>query len=74
MLKTSYRYIFSGLIMFIGCMLVRLFLRGFICVVIQIIIGIILYFAVLIFLKDDYVYSFIKRMRVVLMNKLNSNK
>lgn len=73
MFKISLKYIFSGLIMFAGCMVIRLFLNGFICVITQIAIGVVLYFAILIWLKDDYIYSFIKKVREFILSKIYNN-
>lgn len=73
MFSLSYKYMFSGLIMFIGCMFVRLFCTGFICVISQIFVGIILYFAILIWLKDDYIYALIKKIREMIINRLSTN-
>lgn len=71
--KLSYKYIFSGLIMFIACMFIRLFFEGFICVILQIIVGVVVYFSVLIILKDEYIYSFIRKLRKIIVNKISSN-
>ena len=70
MLKLSYRYIFAGLIMFAGCMLVRLVFTGFICMVIQIIIGIVIYFGILIYFKDKFIYMLISKIRERVLSKL----
>lgn len=72
MFKLSYKYIFAGAIMFVSCMAVRIFLAGFVCVTIQIIVGVIVYFAILIFLKDEYIYMFIGKIREIIMRKISA--
>lgn len=62
MFKLSYKYLFSGIIMFVCCITVQAFLSGFICMLVQIIIGIIIYFVILIILKDEFIYIFINRL------------
>lgn len=61
MLKLSFRYLFAGIIMFVGCMFMGLFFRGFTCMVIQIITGVIIYFGILILFKDEFIFLLIKK-------------
>ena len=63
MLRLSYKYIFAGLIMLTGCMAVRLVLSGFICMIVQIIVGIVIYFGILIYFKDKFIYMLINKVR-----------
>ena len=63
MLRLSYKYIFAGLIMLAGCMAVRLVLSGFICMIVQIIVGIVIYFGILIYFKDKFIYMLINKVR-----------
>ena len=58
-----YKYLFAGIIMFACCMLVRLVLTGFICFAIQIIIGICVYFGILILFRDEFVLLIINEIR-----------
>lgn len=73
MFRLSYKYIFSGLIMFFSCMIVRLFLSGLICILVQIIVGVIVYFIILIWLKDEYIYTFAKKVKEVIISKISLN-
>lgn len=63
MFKLCYKYLFAGIIMFACCMLVRLVLTGFICFAIQIIIGICVYFGILILFRDEFVLLIINEIR-----------
>ena len=71
MIKLSYKYLFSGIIMFICCMLVQFVLSGFICMVVQICVGVIVYFGMLIYFKDEFVFLLIKKIREKVMLVLN---
>ena len=88
MLRLSYRYIFAGLLMFAGCMLVRLVLTGFICMVVQIIVGVVIYFGILIYFKDfrikaikrwlrgfkdKFIYMMINKVRAKILGNLARN-
>ena len=73
MLRLSYRYIFAGLLMFAGCMLVRLVLSGFICMVVQIIVGVVIYFGILIYFKDKFIYMMINKVRAKILGNLARN-
>lgn len=71
--KLSYKYIFASILMFVCCMLVRLVLTGIMCVTLQILIGVAVYFGVLIILKDEYIYTFVAKMKEMIVKKLNRN-
>lgn len=71
MLKLSYKYIFAGVIMLACCMVVRIFLTGFVCAIVQIIVGVITYLVILIWLKDEYIYMFIGKIREIIMKKIS---
>ena len=58
--------------MFAICMLIRIFTSGLVCVVIQIIVGVVVYFAILIKLKDEYIYSFIRKIREIIVRKISA--
>ena len=70
MFKLSYKYLFAAVMMFICCILVRLFFSGFICIVIQGILGVVIYFGILIIFKDEFVYLIINRIRFKIINTL----
>ena len=70
MVKLSYKYLFAAIMMFICCMLVRIVLSGFVCFVVQGIIGVIIYFGILIIFKDEFIYLIIDRIRNRFMNML----
>ena len=53
--------------MFAGCMLVRLVLTGFICMVVQIIVGVVIYF------KDKFIYMMINKVRAKILGNLARN-
>ena len=70
MFKLGIKYLFAGLIMFTACMMVRLVLSGVICMVVQIILGVLIYFGILIYFKDKFVYMLIDRVREKFLGKL----
>lgn len=61
--KLSYKYFFAGLIMFACCMLVQSMISGMICVIVQIAVGVIVYFGILILFKDEFIYLLINKVR-----------
>jgi len=63
MISLSYKYLFAGIMMFICCMVLQIFLSGFICFIIQIIVGVIVYFGILIIFKDEFIYLLIDRIK-----------
>lgn len=71
-IKISRKYLIASIIMFAFCMIIRVFVKGFICVLLQIIIGVIVYFIMLIRLKNEYIYSFLSKIREVLKKKVAS--
>ena len=71
-LRLSYKYFFAGILMFICCMIIRIFAKELVCVVMQIVVGVIVYFTVLIKLKDEYIYSFFNKIREVIMKKISA--
>lgn len=73
MFELSYKYIFAGLLMFIFCMVIRIFASGLTCVILQIAVGIVVYFAILIWLKDEYIYFFIEKLRETIIKKISGN-
>ena len=71
MFKLCYKYLFAGIIMFACCMLVQLIFSGIICVIIQIIIGIFVYFGILILYKDEFVYLLLDKVKEKTLSVLN---
>ena len=70
MFKASYIYLFSAIMMFICCMFVMLFCSGFVCFVIQIMLGIIVYLVMLIIFKNEFIYLLIAKARDKIMGIL----
>ena len=70
MFKLSCKYLFAGIMMFICCMLVRIICSGFICLVIQIIIGVIIYLGILIIFKDEFIYLIVDKIKQKVLNVL----
>lgn len=62
-IKLSYKYFLAGMIMFGFCMIIQIILTGFICFVVQIIVGVIVYFGMLILYKDEFMYLLINKVR-----------
>lgn len=73
MFKLGIKYLFAGTVMFILCMLIRLVLSGFICMVVQILVGIVVYFGILIYFKDKFIYMLINKVRNKFMGSLAKN-
>lgn len=69
-LKLSYKYLFAGIIMFICCMSIQLILHGFICFVIQIAVGVVVYGGMLILFKDEFVILLINRIKIIILSFL----
>ena len=63
MFKASYIYLFSAIMMFICCMFVRIFCSGFVCLAVQIIIGISSYLIMLLIFKNEFIYLLIEKAR-----------
>jgi hypothetical protein len=71
MFKLSYKYFFAGIIMFACCMLVQIVLSGFACFVTQIIIGVCVYFGILILFKDEFIFLLINKVKEKIFNILS---
>lgn len=71
-IRLSYKYIFASIVMFIACMIVRMFANGFMCVALQIVVGVSIYFIILIRLKDEYIYTFLAKIREVVNKKISA--
>ena len=71
MFKLCYKYVFASVIMFAFCLLVQLMMSGIISVVVQIIVGVIVYFGILILYKDEFVYLLLEKLRTKFMAVLS---
>ena len=62
---SSWKYLCSGFVMFVFCMITGLVLsQGYVFEIsVQIIVGVMVYFIMLIVLKDDYVYKFLSKVK-----------
>ena len=71
MIRTSYKYLFASIIMFGACNLTKLIVStGMASIVLQMIVGVLVYGIILILLKDEYLFMFLNKVR----NKLLNNK
>lgn len=62
--KLSYKYIFASVIMFIVCTFTKLFIStGIESIILEMVVGVIVYIGILIILKDEYIYMFIDKVR-----------
>lgn len=69
--KTSIKYLISSLVMFAVCQIVRVFgLVGWLSIIVQIVVGIIVYFGILLLIKDEYIYAFITKILDIVKSKL----
>lgn len=61
-MKLSYKYLFASIIMFIACNLTKLIIAsGIWSILLQVVVGVVVYVAILIKLKDEYLYMLIKK-------------
>ena len=74
MIKISYKYLFSAIIMFVCCKIVQMLLSGFMCFVVQIIVGIVVYMGILIITKDEFVYLVLNGIRNKIVGVLSREK
>ena len=66
----TYKYLISGIIMFVGCILISKVLgESLKIMVLQILTGIILYFIALLVLKDEYLNMLINRLKLMIGRK-----
>ena len=72
MFKLSYKYLFAGIIMFVSCLFVQLIMVGFKCMIIQIIVGVVVYFGILIMFKDEFIYLLIEKLKEKFLGKPNN--
>ncbi len=73
MINLSYKYLISSIIMFAFCMAVTLISSGMICVIIQIMLGIVVYFTMLILFKDEFIYLLIGKVKNKIVAILSKN-
>ena len=62
-IRLSYKYIVSAIVMFVFCYIVQFWITGFYGMLIQIMLGVIIYFGMLILFKDEFVFLLIDRIR-----------
>lgn len=61
-IKLSYKYLFASIIMFIACNLTKIIVsKGIASIALQIGVGVLVYAFILIRLKDEYLYMFLRR-------------
>lgn len=72
LLKLSIKYLLSGIVMFIACLIVKQFITAgnFVSMVVQIIVGVIVYFGMLLVLKDEFLFMFLNRGLEIIKSKL----
>ena len=70
MIMLSYKYFLASFVMFIICMLLQKIFSGILCVIMQILCGVLIYFGILIILKDKFIYLFIDKLKEKINNIL----
>lgn len=71
-IKLSFRYFISGFLMFIICLTIGVFISNpLIAITVQIIIGIMIYFSMLLFLKDEFTFEIIDKILKKIKLRLN---
>lgn len=69
-ISLSCKYLISGTIMFAICILIRIILGlNLVSMIIQIIAGVISYVVILMLMKDEYLYMFIDRIKLMIRRK-----
>lgn len=62
--KYSYKYLIASIIMFVICSLSKFIVNtGILTIVLQVSLGVITYIGILLLLKEDYIYTFISRLK-----------
>lgn len=72
--KSTLKYLIAAIIMFVVCLLVGMFTTGSMSVILQILSGILTYFIVLYFMKEEYFMLGIKRISSIFKSKFLKNK
>ena len=74
-IKMSKNYVFAGLVMFAICMLIdQVVLSNFVGIVLQVCAGILVYFGILLIIKDKYLYELLNQGKNITKSKLNKNE
>ena len=61
-IKLSYKYLLAAFIMFIACNLTKIFVnRGIASIILQVVVGVLVYGFILIRLKDEYLYMLLRK-------------
>lgn len=69
--KLSIKYFISGIIMFIACFVVKRFVSDIIIsLIVQIGVGVIVYFGILLLLKDEFLFFYINRVLEIIKSKI----
>lgn len=69
--KNSMKYLFAGIIMFLFCQIIKIFgLIGWISIIVEIIVGMIVYFGILLIVRDEYIYTFIEKIFSIIKSKI----
>ncbi len=72
LIKLSYKYLLASIVMFGACTLTKLIVNtGVASIVLQVIVGVLVYAFILIRLKDEYLYMFLKKLRKRIDEKLS---
>lgn len=69
-LKSSKNYLISSFVMFLTCFIIGKFISNNYCIIIQILLGIIVYFTMLFILKDKFIYEIKERLIYKKMEKI----
>ncbi len=71
LIKLSIKYFVSGFVMFIACFIVKQFINDIvISLIIQIFVGMVVYFGMLVILKDEFLFMFLKRGLGIIKSKI----
>lgn len=71
LLKTSVKYFISGIIMFLACLIVKQFISDIvISLIVQIGVGVVVYFGILLLLRDEFLFMYINRVLEILKSKI----
>ena len=72
MLKLSYKYIFASVVMFIVCMFTKIFVStGIASIILEMIVGAIVYIGILLILKDEYLHMFIDKIKNKVLERMS---
>ena len=72
MLKLSYKYLFASVIMFIICMFTKVFVsKGIVSIIVEVIVGALVYVSILLILKDEYLHMFIDKIKNKVIERMS---